>query len=410
MTTFVVLSGLMVIAALFFVAGPLFLRRGGIVNRDEVDAITATREQQLAELERELEDGEIDNRTYEVSRRDIESEASDRQARVEAGVATREGRPVSALVFSVLIPAGAVALYLAVGTPDAIDRPDASDMADMDVAEAADALETRLESSPDNLQGWVMLGRTRFAMGEYDKAEEAYRRALELTDDEDPRILANYAEAMSLNRPDEMVSRAGPLFRRVLAEAPEHPKGLWYSGLIAFEEGRFEDAIGHWQSLLAQDPPQAFRNVVEDRVAAAREAQGDAPATESAGEAEGEAGAFVLLDVTIDEAVAGRVESDDTVFVIARAVDGGGAPLAGVRLTASELPTRVRLGDDDAMLEGRRISDYERIEIVARVSKSGEAMPQAGDIEGSRTIEVDDFDEDAAAITIDRVVENPGND
>lgn len=403
MSLFIALSGLLVLAAVLFVAGPLFTRRGGTVDRDDVEAIARTRQAQLADLERELEDGEIDNRTYELLRRDIERDASDRQASAESGAANRTGRPVTAIVMTVLLPVAAIGLYLVIGTPSAIDRPSA-DMSEMDLDEAVAALESRLDESPDNLQGWTMLGRTRFAMGEYGKAEEAYRRALELTDDDDTRLLANYAEAMALNQPQEMVSRAGPLFQRVLAADPDHPKGLWYSGLIAFEQGNFETAVGHWQVLMAQDPPEAFRTVLRDRIEAAREA-GGLPAPAQGIDADDTSGEGVQARVSLADSLADRVSPNDTVFLIARAAEGGGPPLAGLRLTVASLPGTFRLSDENAMIEGRSISGHERIEIVARVSLSGEAIPQAGDLEGSQVIRVEEHREEPVTITIDRVIE-----
>ncbi len=400
MTAFVIISALLVLAALLFVAGPLIRRRGGTVDRHQVDAVAVTRAKQLEELEQELEDGLIDDRTYELSRREIEGEASQQQARAESGPAQLTGTPVSAIAFAVLMVALTIGLYTQVGNWDAIDR-DAQTMDEMSMEDAIRHLEQRLESQPEDLEGWLMLGRTRLALGEYEKAVAAYRQAVDLAGEDNARVLADYAEAVSLQDPSRMVTEAAPMFRRVLELRPDQPKGLWYSGLIAFEEERFEDAKQHWQQLLDQEPPQGFREVLEERLAATRAALGEEPAspTQTADEEEG---SFVMVEVSVEEALAETLMPDDVVFIIARAVgEEAGPPLAGIRLPVTALPGTFRLGDENAMLDGHQLSGHERIEIIARVSRSGEATPQSGDLFGSREITVDEHEAVAAPIVID---------
>lgn len=396
MTAFVMLSVLLFLAALLFVAGPLIRRRGGTVDQSRVDAVALTRERQLEELEQDLEDGVIDDRTYELSRRDIESEASRSQAHVESGQASGTGAPVSAIVFAVLLVVLTLGLYSQVGDWEAIDR-DAGGMDEMSMDEAVHRLEQRLESHPDDLEGWMLLGRTRLALGEYDKAVAAYRKAVDLAGEDNVRVLAKYAEAVSLQDPARMPTEAAPMFRRVLELQPDHPKGLWYSGLIAFDEEHFEEAKAHWQRLLDQDPPQGFREVLEERLAAARAALGEEPESSPA---EADEGRFVMVEVSVDESLAETLTPDDVVFLVARSTDGG-PPLAGIRLPVSSLPGAFRLGDENAMLDGHQISGHDRVEIIARVSRSGQATPQSGDLVGRRVINVDDHGETPATLVID---------
>jgi len=402
MILFVVLSAMLVLAALIFIAGPLLSRRGGLVDREAVDAVAITRQQQLADLERELEDGEIDNRTYELSRREIEGEASVRQAKVESGEARKTGKPITAIVLGLLIPLFTIFIYQHVGTPEAIEGPATADLSEMDMDQAVRALEERLEAMPDDLEGWVMLGRTRVALGQYDKAVDAYREAVDIAGEDNPRVLADYAEAITLANPEQMVTHAAPLFRHVLEIDPEQSKGLWYGGLIAFEEGDYEQAEVYWERLLSQDPPDGFRRVLEDRLAAAQAAQ-------QGGETQADAGngaVSVQLNVAVHETLQNELNESDVVFVIARAADSPNSPpLAGIRLPLSALPGQFRLGDENAMLDGHRISDHERIEIIARVSRSGEATPQAGDLEGRAVIDVAAHREEAADIVIDEVID-----
>jgi len=410
MILFVSLAGLLVIACLLFVAAPLMSRRGGRVDEQAVDAVAETRRQQLADLERELEDGEIDNRTYELSRREIESESSARQARAESTESVQTGWPISAIVMIIALPLATVALYLQVGNPEAIEGPAAQPQMDqmdqMDMAAAIETLEARLADQPDDLEGWMMLGRTRVALQEYDAAVEAFRQAVEIAGEDNPRVLANYAEAVTLRNPADMLTHAAPIFRRVLELDSEQPKGLWYSGLIAFEEGEYAQAKKHWQTLLQQDPPADFRRVIEDRLNAAEQAlEGDQAGEQAMGgdvqpQGEGE-GTSIQVRIELDEDLADQVSPEETVFLIARALDEQGAPLAGIRFTVSALPGPFRLGDENAMIDGHRLSGHRAVELVARVSRSGEATPQAGDLSGSVMVRLDELDDEAVSITID---------
>jgi cytochrome c-type biogenesis protein CcmH len=110
----------------------------------------------------------------------------------------------------------------------------------------------------------------------------------------------------------------------------------------------------------------------------------------------------VTVTVSVDPAFENTVSADDTVFVIARTAEGQGPPLAGVRLRAGELPADVTLSDDNAMLEGHRLSGHEQVEVVARISRSGEATPRSGDLTGSRLVAVGQVNGEPPSIRIDK--------
>lgn len=401
MTGFVLLSLLLVAAAILFVVTPLFTHRGEKADALGTHAVAETRARQLRELEQDLEDGLIDNRDYEKARREIENEANaDRRRDTEVVTSRNQGRPIGPVVLALALPLATVGLYLAVGEPDAIERPiaTADGMEDLDLDTAIAELEKRLEEHPEDLEGWMMLGRTRVALEDYSGAVEAFSEAVDIAGDDDPRVVADYAEALALEDRDRLTGQAAPLFQRVLDLDPDHPKGLWYSGLVAYETGDHETAIEHWTRLLEQDPPDEFRAALESQLESAREAL-EGPAEEE------ETGARLIVSVSVDETLADEVADQDTVFVIARPLDGSDpTPVAGVRIPAAELPTEVRLDDQQAMMEGHQLSNHEEVEVFATVSRTGEATPEPGAPMGRASTTLEEGEETRLELSIsDRV-------
>jgi cytochrome c-type biogenesis protein CcmH len=290
-------------------------------------------------------------------------------------------------------------------------------MHEMDQALAA--LEQRLVAQPEDLDSWMLLGRTYMSMRRFDQAARAYRRAAAL-DGSSPQVLADYGEALALSDPEGLQGEAGVIFERVLAMSPAHPKGLWYGGLNAYENANWALAEQRLGMLLTLNPPETLVPLIEERLSAAR-AHGagmppQGPAAASPAESGGEAVArteavapapepsppepaapepaapevaapvaasdAILLDVSLDPVLVAGVPGHTPVFIIARN-PGGGPPLAVVRATAAELPMSVRLTDANAMMEGVTILDQSELELVARVSLSGSPAQRPGDLYGA---------------------------
>jgi len=268
--------------------------------------------------------------------------------------------------------------------------------------EAVASLERRLQQDGDDIQGWEMLGRSYINMQRFDKAAEAYRHVVDLTGGKDPSALADYGEALFLSDPNGMNGEAGPLFRQLVAQAPDNPKVMWYGGIEAFERGDEETGKRLWVQLLDMNPPDAMRRMIEERVgvaaAASEKPAGEAAEVASSGEVP--AGA-IRVRVTVDPVLAGQVNGSVPLFIFARGA-GGGPPLAAVRKMAEDLPLTLDLSDDNAMIDGVRISDQEQLMLVARLSMSGSPRQQAGDLFGEVNYHRKDGNE--VTIRIDQVV------
>jgi cytochrome c-type biogenesis protein CcmH len=302
--------------------------------------------------------------------------------------------------------------------------------------QAIAALEQRLAAQPEDLESWMLLGRSYMSMRRFDQAARVYRQAAAL-DSSSPQVLADYGEALALSDPEGLQGEAGVIFERVLAMSPSHPKGLWYGGLNAYENANWALAEQRLGMLLTLNPPETLVPLIEERVAAARAHGAGMPEMPGMPQAPAESGSegeaiaraepvapppesaapepaapelaapmaasdAILLDVSLDPGLVAGVPGNTPVFIIARNA-GGGPPLAVVRATASELPMSVRLTDANAMMEGVTILDQSELELVARVSLSGSPAQRPGDLYGA--VNYVRGNSGSTRIRIDRVAE-----
>jgi cytochrome c-type biogenesis protein CcmH len=287
------------------------------------------------------------------------------------------------------------------------------------IEEMLNRLEQRLADHPDDVKGWIMLGRSYVALGRYPRAVEAYQNAYDLTGGEDFDAATGLAEALALVDEASLNGRAGQIFEQVLEKSPDQPKALWYGAVMALKADNLPLARERMQRLLAQNPPSQMRSILEQQIAEISTQLGEAPpsmvsgprvaANDASNAAEEGAppaatSGAVRVDVTLDPRLAQQLGGPKALFIMARAAGGGGGPpLAAVRHTTAELPLSVELSDANAMIAGRTISSAGQVEIVARVSTSGVANQHSGDLFGSATYDVASGD-GHVAIVIDQVV------
>ena len=288
-------------------------------------------------------------------------------------------------------------LYSQIGTPN----PDLTATAEggmPSVEEMVTSLADRLKDNPDDVDGWKMLGRSYLQLRNFPGAIAAFERAVELESSQNGQTLADLGEAVLMDDPVSLMGRAGQLFENALALTPNNPKALFYSGMAAAQRGDNALAADRWEALLATSPPQNIRDILVQRIA---EFRGEAPA-EPAPAAATPAQPVVTAQVSLGSAAADAGLPDTTVFVIARDPNQPSPPIAAIRRRLSELPADISLSDADAMIPGRVPSGFSTLEIVARVSLSGEPIAQSGDWYGQGTI--DTTAADNVQIVIDQQV------
>jgi cytochrome c-type biogenesis protein CcmH len=424
MTEFWILAAAMLLAALAALLPPL-LGRGRHSQAPRAQLNVAVHRDRLAEIERQKSDGELGTDQADEARREVESELlRDVQPSPGELAGRRAPRWVAGLV-ATGVPVLAVLMYLEVGTPAALHAPvastppasvpaghDAPGKPSMD--ELVASLSQRLQSDPNNVQGWVMLGRSYATMERYPEARDAFTAAARLSP-RDPEILTRLAEATAMANGGDLLGRPDELLREALAIRPDYAQALWLSGLAASQRLQYAEAIRYWEPLqgLVSDPSQkamVAQYIQEARQQAGGQAVAPTTVTEPApGVSTAEETpavppkGLITVQVSLAPELRARAADSDTVFIFARPAEGPRMPLAIVRRTVAELPTSVTLDDGMAMAPTMKLSSFPRVVVGARVSKSGNAAPQAGDLEGVSE-PVTPVEPNPVAVRIDRQI------
>ena len=234
-------------------------------------------------------------------------------------------------------------------------------------------VEQHLQSNPNDLQGWQLLAASYMQLGRYDEARAAYERLWALTPQPDDDLKLAYAESQILADRSSLTGDAGRLIEEVLASRPNDPKALWYGGHVALQLGRDDDVRARWSRLLTMRIPDEVAQVVQAQLAELNGA--GAQAAEPA-----PVGPEIKLSVTLGE---GRsltaLAPTAQLFVMALAPEGTGPPLAVIRRPPNAVPGEFSLSDANAMIQGRSLSAYPEVKVVARLSNSGQPVAQPGD-------------------------------
>lgn len=385
MIGFAVFAALLAAFALRLLLAPLLraLPPAAVVD-ERISNLRVLREQR-AQIDADLAAGAIDADQHrraqaELERRVLEEEGSDDRA-----PAARIGARATAWAIAVALPVFALGVYLWLGTPQAVRAPTSAMPAAEHgpSAQEVDAmvarLAERLKANPDDGEGWAMLARSYAALERFPQAAEAYAKAAALQP-ADAALLADYADALAMTQGQTLAGEPTRLIERALQSDPRQLKALALAGSAAMERKDFAAAIGYWQRALQQVPPgseqaQAIERSLEVARSAAR-AAGPAPTAASA------PAPALSGRVRLAPQLATQVKPGDTLFVFARASEGPRVPLAILRRSAADLPLAFTLDDSQAMSPQTRLSQHEQVQLVARISRSGQATPQSGDLQG----------------------------
>lgn len=393
----------LLLATLLCLVPPLLRRARPAAAREADAGLREFYRAQREQLQRDLREGALSAdaavRADEELQRDLLQDLARRGAGATPTAGHRAG-VAAACLLSVALPLAAVLLYGHLGNPRAAATLTQTDAAEPHAGDdgdsmtlAVNALAQRLRAAPDDADGWYTLARSYETLGRYTDAAAAYRQVLQRVPDQ-PQVLADLADALlSANQgaPD-----AGSIaaVAQALAAQPDQPKALALAGMMALRRGDAAEALGYWQRLQAFLPPdsEAARQIESNITQARAMAQAGgtapaqasspgstqanaAPATPAAGRLSGQA--------RIAPALQGLVRPTDTVFILARPASGSRMPLAVLKLHASDLPRAFTLDDSNAMSPQATLSSAGRVQVEIRISRSGAAAAQPGDLSGA---------------------------
>ncbi|MCK9283261.1 MAG: c-type cytochrome biogenesis protein CcmI [Rhodocyclaceae bacterium] len=393
MSVFLICAALLAFVSLAIVLAPLLRtaqpdRKAGESSDLSLDILR----EQLAELEHRA--GDVDRSEYEADRAEIERRALEDFGNVsppaEAVDTPRRGL---AATIGLTVCALAIGLYLLIGEPDVLrsgggpgadGQQAAHAITPQQIQSMVSKLAERLQQSPNDPDGWFMLARSYNALGRYPEAAAAFGRASELMPD-NAQLLSDYADTLAMAQGRSLLGAPEALINRALKADPRNVKALALSGSAAFERRKYAAAISEWRKVLAIVPAESgvatsIRNSIVDAESRLSGRAGE-PVSVAA------TTASIRGVVSLDAGLRKTVADSDTVFIFARAVSGPRMPLAILRATVRDLPKRFELNDSMGMPDGPKLSDFSQVVVGARVSRSGNALPQPGDLEGySQTI------------------------
>ena len=357
---------------------------------------------QISDLDFEHQSGHISAQEWQQTRDELSQRLLE-DTSVGDDPGARKEKPAlwTALLIGLTLPVASLSMYLWVGEPQALqamatEPPEKAMQAEL--SGMAQTLAKKLESNPDNQEGWVMLGRSYRTLEKYDNAVSAYDRALKLSADDGVKL--ERAEVLALKAQGNFDGEPWNVIREILKKDPQQKGALLLAGSASYAHDKYADALRYWQQarkLLAADHPDVPS--LEGAIATAQNKLGlpltpatslpQAPAAASGAGATAsvssgaQAGLNITGRISLAAALKDKASPADMVYVYASPANGDRMPLAIFKSTVAKLPLNFTLDDSTAMLPERKLSGAGEVILKARISKSGNAIPQSGDLTGT---------------------------
>lgn len=364
-------AGLLCLVAVSFLLIPLLRGRKVQAEEDRTALNVTLYQERLRELEQQHQAGTLDAAQWQAARDEAARELLADTDGSEARQARRLGRAVPLLAV-VLVPVLAVSLYLQWGAIDKVEQARTFAGEPHSIEEMTARLEQAVQNNPESAEGWYFLGRSYMAQQRAADAARAFGQAVKVAGRE-PELLGQWAQALYFAADKQWSPQLDALTSEALKADPEEVTSLGLLGIAAYEEQRFADAIGYWERLVAVLPDgDPSRQAIAGGIERARQELGSS-AESAASAAPPQAAAGLQVRVELAEALRDKVQAGDAVFVFARAASGPPMPLAAKRLTVADLPVQLSLSDSDAMMPQLKLSAFDQVQLVARISRVGDA-------------------------------------
>ncbi len=361
--------------------------------------------------------GELNRRTLEETGHLAHEGNNKKQAMAASAMSDVSPKSIWGLASFLVLLLVAGALYWVIGSPDAflpkaqVVAQQEADDAHSFTAEQFDAMlqkfAARMAQEPDNIEGWLMLARSYAETGKYQQAVDAYEKVIDKVSD-DPNIFADYADLLAYLQGGKLGERSMEMVERALKIDPTHWKALGLAGTHAFDSGNYKDAESYWLKMKGALPAGSeMSRMIDASIEEARQRQiaGDKKVSVIAQDTPSKQGSHARLEGTVSLAheLQEKVSPEDRLVVYARRVEGAATPIAFITKTVADLPLSFVLDESTTMIKSETLASAKNVIVVARVSKSGQANAQPGDLEGiSVPVDVNAI---GVRITIDREIQ-----
>jgi cytochrome c-type biogenesis protein CcmH len=381
MASFFIAAFLLLVLVLLLLLRPfIFSSKGEGTSRRQMNA--AIYREELEKLEAEHTAGTIDAEEYEISHAEMRQRLfQDTNEEDDKAVMGSTKKVVLGLcIFVVLLSSG---LYFALGDVLRVSQNNEQQpISQVGVEKMVAEFALKMEADPSNLKGWAMLGRSYRILGRNEDAAKAFSRAGQMMND-DPELLAEYADSLVALANGNFAGKPLQLINQALRLDPNNLLALWLSGTASFANGDYKSAVQTWEKLAQQLPPGSEESrTIQASITEARSKGGLASANTSAKTSANTAvvsGKGVSGKIEISADLKSKVKSGDVLMVIARQ-PGERMPVAVLRVPAAEFPMNFALTDALAMNPSAPISKLSEVAIEVRISKTGMAKPETGDL------------------------------
>jgi cytochrome c-type biogenesis protein CcmH len=418
MLVFTTVALLLMAATILFLLPPLLQGKESknVIERKDLNILLY--KDQLKELETDLNNGTITQDQFDQAQSDLERSLM--QDVVEEVPGVTQTKSISgkyaAIFIGIAVPLTAISMYSMLGAgekgfdPGNVRPGMTTEGHEGTLEQQVRKLQNNVQENPDDLEGWVMLARSYYFLKQYQAASDAFARTVAMTGEQKPGLLADYADALAMAGGRTMTGKPYDLVKKALTIDANHQKSLWLAATATYQAKDYKTTLGYWLTLRKQFPEdsdnylQMTRNIAEakqflgesiDAEIAIMQKAKDAEAQTAAAGATGSSSAAapgtapaggvakVSGIVVLDSSLKDKASPSDTLFIFARAATGPRMPLAIIRTTVSELPLDFTLDDSMAMNPQMKMSRFKQVVVGARISKSGNAMPQSGDLAGA---------------------------
>jgi cytochrome c-type biogenesis protein CcmH len=395
---FFLIDACLVLLAFLFILPPLW-RKHPLAKAAIDERNIAIAKHRLAELTEQLQSNALSQTQYDEQRAELEQALSDDlELQTQVKASSSQGQWM-AVVLMIMLPVLAAALYWQLGTFNAIE-PTPEMLASNEptlpnketIDKMVDGLAEKMQTDPDNAEGWLMLGKSYKYQQQYAKSADAFAHAYKLLGDK-PDVMLAYAEVLSFTNDEQITGKSADLVFKALALEPNNPNALWLAGMAKAQAGEFMAAKKLWTQLAAALPQgsealqetQDLLTKIDRKIAEANNEPAKEAVTKEATSGDANVSvstASIDVQVSLAPELQAQTSPTDTVFIYAQALSGPQMPLAIVRKQMSDLPLSVSLTDAQAMTPAMKLSNFPDVKLLARISKSGNAMKQAGDLIG----------------------------
>ena len=410
------LTLLLIVIVLGAILRPLFISTGKSVTGDQDRMRVAIYKQNLQELDKEFERGLMNSDQLENVKKELElsllAELEDQNSIPATKDISQIGtNKTTAAFIGILTVVLAISMYWQIGNPQLnelqqLSRQVVSNDEQPPIEDMIKNLVLHLERNPKDGNAWMLLTNMYMTGGQLDNAVNSAEHLYKLVGD-DPSVMIIYINALVSANNGQFKGKPTELLEKILAIEPDNNTAMFFSGLAAEEQGDYIVANNNYQKILPllQNNQVLAQTIIQlisrNEQLIAGNGEVDVEVVEI--QSESDAALSISIQVSLSPEFNTQVLPDDTLFVYAQAMQGPPMPLAVVRLRAGDLPVIVALDDSMAMMPALKLSGFDKVKLVARISKSGDAIPKSGDLIGER-LEVSVTDSDINKIEINKIV------